>query len=261
MLVMVSSVEAKTNENLNPIDKIWYYDNAITFIENGVEFTLFLNGEFDFNTRFGNTYFDYNGIRINKNRVTIIRDRKGRIIRIGNTFLNYNFRGKLNRIGSIFINYQRGFVSRVGDLQIKYRRNNPYFYGQVHYNNYNYGNLTINVGINLEDICDYNDAFFYKSNFRNNYYRLKEDQNFYYYKAKPNASIGKRSSIIKRRKATSINIGQPNKRVSINNNSKRFEKKPNRKHIDKRVLRKRNEPINSGRTSKRSDNKTMKKRS
>jgi len=230
MFMIVSSIEAKVNEKTIFKSGFDYYDNVVSFVERGIEFTLFLNGQFDFNTRYKNTYFDYNGQRIGRNGVKIDRNRRGRVSRVGNVYINYNFRGDVSRIGSVFVDYNRGFVTNVGDLRVKYRHGNPYFYGQVHHNNeYYYGNSGINIDISFGDVCDYNDTYFYQKDFRNNYYHVKEDANYYYYKSNPNAKIGKRSTIIKRRKPANT---KSDIRNSASNTDRNFNNDSTRRSSD-----------------------------
>ena len=53
MFMMVSTVEANNgNRLLNRIGFNYSYDNSVNFVERGVEFFVFTNGEFDFDTQF-----------------------------------------------------------------------------------------------------------------------------------------------------------------------------------------------------------------
>ncbi|CAL2103367.1 conserved exported protein of unknown function [Tenacibaculum sp. 190130A14a] len=184
------------------------YNDAVTFVERGVQFHVFLNGDFDFNTHHRNTrYFDYYGKRMKTNRgVRIERDRRGRVRRVGNTFINYDARGNVKRIGSVYMRYRFGQLTDVGNLRIRYDRwGNPRFYGNVKYNDYceddvYYNDGGIDIDINIGDVFDYDDVYFYRRDFRNNYRQFREDDNFFYYRAVPNAKIGKRSKVLKRRK-------------------------------------------------------------
>ncbi|SDS13995.1 hypothetical protein SAMN05216503_2095 [Polaribacter sp. KT25b] len=217
MFIMTTTVKAKTNYELpNKIEANYTYNNAVNFIEHGIEFFIFTNGDFDFNALENDTYYDYNGSRIkNNSRLRIDRDYRGRITRIENIFINYDYRGNVSRVGSIFMRYYRDRLTKVGDLNIRYDRfGNPAFYGNVRDYYYNNG---IRFSINFGDIFDYNNAYFYRSDFSRNYNRFREDANFYYYKANPNAKIGKRSTIIKRRKPAST-IGR-NRDIKRNSNN------------------------------------------
>ena len=191
MFMMVSTVEANNgNKLLNRIGFHYSYDNSVNFIERGVEFFVFTNGEFDFDTRFDNR------------RVQIRRDFRGRIRRVGRVYINYDAFGNVSRIGNVFMRYYRNRLTNVGNLSVRYDRwGYPLFYGNVK-NNYFYDN-GIRINLNIGDICNYNDAYFYRNDFRRNYSQIREDRNYYYYRANPNAKIGKRSQILRRRKPVS----------------------------------------------------------
>ena len=194
--VSASNINKYTNKNVVANR----YNDAITFTEKNVKFHVFLNGDFDFNAHRRNAkYIDYNGVRIKSKRgIKIKYDYRGRIKRIGNTSINYDYRGNVKRIGRIHMNYKYGRLARVGNLKIKYDRwNNPIFIGNV--KNYDYYN-DIDININIGKIFNYNHAYFYKRDFKRNYRKYKEDSNYYYYRARPNAKIDKRSKVLKRRK-------------------------------------------------------------
>lgn len=208
-IMSLATVNANnTDKSTSKIGVTYRYDDAVTFVERGVQFHVFLNGDFDFNTHYKNTrYVDYYGKRTRTNRgVRIERDFKGRVRRVGNSFINYDSRGNVKRIGSVYIGYRFGQLTKVGNLRVEYDRwGNPRFYGDVKYNDYcgddvYYNDSNIDIDINIGNIFDYDDVYFYKRNFRRNYRKYKEDNNFYYYRANPNAKIGKRGKILKRRK-------------------------------------------------------------
>jgi hypothetical protein len=199
---MVSSVEAKHRKNSpNRIGFNYSYQNSVYFEERGVEFFIFTNGEFDFNTSLNN---NYRGNLINRER-EIYRNYKGQITRIGNSFIRYDRYGNVIRIGNVFMRYYRGKLTSVGHLKVRYDYwGNHTFYGNVKNNYYHYNGLRINL--NIGDICSYNDAYFYGNDFRTNYSRIREDNNYYYYRANPNAKIGKRSKTLRRRKPTLVSL-------------------------------------------------------
>jgi hypothetical protein len=229
MFIMVSNTKAKTDNNTpNNFGAHYNYKDAVNFIERGIEFFIFTNGDFDFNINQNDSHYDYNESRNkNNNGVRINRDYRGRITRIENTFINYDFKGNVSRIGSVFIRYYRDRLVKVGDLRIRYNRFGfPFFYGNVRDYYYNNG---IEYSINFGDVCDYNDTYFYRSEFSINYNQFREDSNFYYYRANPNAKIGKRSTILRRRKPAS-NIDR-NKNIGRNSNYS-YRKPTNNKRDD-----------------------------
>ncbi|TRO66351.1 hypothetical protein [Christiangramia sabulilitoris] len=107
------------------------YNDSFIFVEGGVEFAIYPNGEFDFyfnpDFRRGNSvhistpnvnisynagynyepyvqYDDYGAV-IQIENVPIYYDYYGRIIQAGNIFLNYNNFGRLARVGNLHIHY------------------------------------------------------------------------------------------------------------------------------------------------------------
>jgi len=137
------SAEHKSASQGEDLSVNFYYDQPISFIERGVEFLIFPDGSFDFNTELNTTPGDvyYRKTSTNKRRsinttygapgtfysprprgVIITHDRDGKVRRIGNVFLNYNRQGQIKRIGSVYINYNRhGYLTQVGGLIIHYR--------------------------------------------------------------------------------------------------------------------------------------------
>lgn len=237
ILLSFTSVSAKSTHTPNNNTGVNYrFDDAVTFIERGIEFHVFLDGGFDFSSNSANTsYYNYNGNRVKKH-LKIKTDRYGTIRRIGKARIYYNFNGDVSRIGNIPVRYRFGQLVSVGRLKVTYDRwGYPNFRGFVkpnrHYNDGFYNNLT------LGNVCDYDDVYFYNRNFRNNYRQYKEDTNFFYYKAVPNAKIGKRSKVIKRRKPTKKVI-ESNKRYLKNH--KRNALKPNNRNVknNKRTVKK-----------------------
>ncbi|EDP70687.1 hypothetical protein FBALC1_08008 [Flavobacteriales bacterium ALC-1] len=118
----------------------------IVFIERGVEFLIFPDGSFDFNTEVlstvpdnGNYYYRRSNKRVrrstnrtygapgtvyhNRDRGVLVRhDRLGRVRRIGNVFINYDRQGRIKRAGSVYMSYRRGQLKQVGGLHILYNR-------------------------------------------------------------------------------------------------------------------------------------------
>jgi hypothetical protein len=112
--------------------------DPIVFVERGVEFYIFPDGQFDFNTRpsTGDMYYKQ-GRRtsaVNKtygrnanvqNRnygVKVEHDNRGRVRRVGNVMINYDANDRVKRVGSVYMTYNRYALDRVGDLQIIYNR-------------------------------------------------------------------------------------------------------------------------------------------
>lgn len=110
------------------------FDEPISFTERGIEFFVFPNGEFDFNTRPDDSQGDYfykgAGARttVSTSRrpvnygVRIEHDSFGRVRRIGNTFINYDNRDRVSRIGTVYMKYNRTALTQIGGMRIVYNR-------------------------------------------------------------------------------------------------------------------------------------------
>ena len=158
----------------------------IVFLERGVEFYVFPNGEFDFNTvsnhysanprpRSGGINTTYGAPRSYSNYgprergIRIEHDYMGRVRRVGNAFINYDAYGRVKRIGSVYMRYNSFALTQVGGLRIIYNRRGCIIdiigyvnYYSTHYNynprgNHGYGN---NYDDDNDD-DDYNDEDFY----------------------------------------------------------------------------------------------------
>ncbi len=178
-------------------------DEPIQFSERGIDFFVFPNGDFDFNTRPNDSQGDYyfktagrrnaevNGRGLENYGVRIERDNFGRIRRIGNTFINYDFQDRVSRIGSIFLKYNRFALVQIGGLQLVYNRfgelidtfgsvksrrysgfTNTYYYGNGNNSNVYYRNSSNND-------CN-NNNFSDSNNFQNNDDIQNEDNHYYF---------------------------------------------------------------------------------
>lgn len=210
MLLLVSTVEAKNGERSNyRTGYMSIYDaEPIQFVERGIKFYVFLDGEFDFNTkpnRHVQTDYLYKTSRRSTTArrsikgVRIDRDYKGRIKRIGNVFINYNRYGKVRRIGKVFVDYRHRQISNVGNLKVIYNhRGKVRYIGNVKGHSYGYYNYDdYNSWDSWE--YDYDDGFFFKLDFDKQYETFNEDDNFLYYRSK-GIKKGSKGKIIKRKK-------------------------------------------------------------
>ncbi|MFK7749642.1 MAG: hypothetical protein AB8B65_14695 [Kordia sp.] len=144
LLLSVTTTQAnvisdQTNGSENGLTNRYRYAQPIQFVERGVEFFVFLNGEFDFNTHpvnyrrgrrnavnrtFGAPRVRTRGnVRNTRNiGVRVEHDNNGRVRRIGNLFINYDRFGRVKRIGSIYMRYhnRHGKLKQIGGLRLKY---------------------------------------------------------------------------------------------------------------------------------------------
>ena len=97
-------------------------ETPLIFIENGVEYAVFNNGQFDFNIikrQNSNLNTHFNTGR--NHNIYVRHNNYGAIVQIENTPIFYNNYQKVSRIGSIYINYNNyGLISSIGNLNIQY---------------------------------------------------------------------------------------------------------------------------------------------
>ncbi|MFD0862296.1 hypothetical protein ACFQ1M_08740 [Sungkyunkwania multivorans] len=201
MLLVVTAAQASekiSNTDLT-LDGLTfrYYAQPIQFVERGVTFYVFPNGEFDFNThattyrrgRRGGINTTYGapgvrrGFRSPRFGVRIEHDNFGRIRRIGNTFINYTRHGMVKRIGTVYVQYnRRGLVRQVGGMHIRYNR-----WGKIIGIN---GSVKFNAGCgfcgatscNIDHFGNGHDHDFGDDHYDDDDYG--DDDDLYYYKSK-----------------------------------------------------------------------------
>ena len=155
----------------------------IIFKERGIEFMLFPNGEFDFNTRpavrprvngtSGAPRGMYYGT--SERGIRVEHDNFGRVRRVGNVYINYDAYGRVKRIGTIYMSYNSFAVTKVGNMRIVYDRRGRIVdvYGFINHANggyfYNPGTHYSGGNGGYDDGDDYNDDY-------------ESDDDFYYYR-------------------------------------------------------------------------------
>ncbi|MGX7668588.1 hypothetical protein [Flavobacterium pedocola] len=123
------------NNGRNPRHNVDYRNaEPIMFMERGIEFYIFPNGEFDFNTRPSgprprvvNTTYGAPGVSVThygpaNYGVRVEHDNFGRVRRVGNVFINYDGRNRVKRVGSVYMRYNSFALTQVGGLRIFYNR-------------------------------------------------------------------------------------------------------------------------------------------
>ncbi len=107
-----------------------YTDNFI-FVEGGIEFAVFPDGQFDFNYLDNgpqlNGYVDVGNVNISFNTgydydPYVQYDQYGAVIQIENTPIYYDSYGRVIQAGDVYINYRNGYVNRIGNLYVRYSR-------------------------------------------------------------------------------------------------------------------------------------------
>ena len=156
----------------------------IIFRERGIEFMLFPNGEFDFNTRPSGPRYHVNGTNgapgtrgyygPSERGIRVEHDNFDRVRRVGNVYINYDAFGRVKRIGTIYMSYNSFAVTKVGNMRIVYDRRGRIVdvYGFINHANggYNYNPGTHYSGGNghYDDDDDYGDDY--------------NDDDYYYYR-------------------------------------------------------------------------------
>lgn len=175
------------------------FAEPIVFIERGVEFLIFPDGSFDFNTDYGsnlsdvyyrtprprrgsvNTTFGAPGtvssVQYSAPRprgVIITHNSLGQVRRVGNVFINYDREGRIKRAGTVYMSYQRanGLLRQVGGLRVNYNRWGEIVHvsGVVNHNNANL-NCGVGSGVGGHNFDDFS-----------NQYDGEYDHNYYYYR-------------------------------------------------------------------------------
>lgn len=147
--------------------------DAVQFAENGVLFTVFTDGTFDFKKdkytspyRNGRNYkTNYYGNRTKRgrrgngvnHRLNVKTDYHGNIVGINNICISYKRNGKVKQIGSVSIFHQRGQMVQVGGMSIEYNR-----FGDIR-NTYGHINRN-NRKVWHDDWITYNDRNDWKNN-------------------------------------------------------------------------------------------------
>jgi hypothetical protein len=139
ILLIGGGVANATEKNDMPQQKVVAVDfrNAepIVFIESGIEFYVFTDGQFDFNARpSGRDKSFRNNGRGSGNReysvaascrrdnygLIVEQDRLGRVRRVGNVAISYDRNDRVQRVGAVEMEYSRYALQRVGGLEIIY---------------------------------------------------------------------------------------------------------------------------------------------
>ena len=153
LLLGLVTVNASTTETtkLNYINTSYNsgYGNSFIFNEQGIEFSVFRDGQFDFymqnrgpqvSVSIGN---HSSGISFNSGynyNPYLQYDEFGAIIQIENVPVFYDYYGRVSQVGNVFINYNnRGYINNVGALYVHYNRYNRFSHCTGFINVYNRG--------------------------------------------------------------------------------------------------------------------------
>lgn len=124
------------SDHQDRVTKRYHQAQPIVFIQNGVKFLVYPNGEVDFRTvrnrsrnhtwsshRGFNTPGGYYGYTPRSRHGFVRYDYYGRLKKVGLNYLTYDRYNRVRRIGSIYIQYnRRGLAHQIGGLYIYYNR-------------------------------------------------------------------------------------------------------------------------------------------
>lgn len=144
LIALVIGTSAKASINHSATAPFGHGDSVI-FTENGITFSVFPNGEFDFylnnhvnvnaNVNVGNVNLSFNsGYDYD---AYVQYDDYGAVIQVENVPIYYDYYGRVSRIGSVYINYNNGRLARVGGLYVHYNPRGVFTHYTGYINVYN----------------------------------------------------------------------------------------------------------------------------
>lgn len=192
------------------------YGDAFIFVEGGVEFAVYPDGQFDFfynprrtgyevNVISPNINFSYNsgynydpyvqfddyGAVIQIEDVPIYYDYYGRIIQAGHVRMSYNHFGMLARVGHLHLHYDR--YNRYTHYSGYINRHNPYYVYRPWHRHYSRPSVQLSIVFNQPyrahyhpkrmkygHYKDYYHKHYHKKDFRRSYYRPGDHVNSYH---------------------------------------------------------------------------------
>lgn len=142
VLISVGLNATNTQNNYNYYNN---YNKQFSFVERGITFAVFQNGEFDF---FLN---QQNGISVNYNsqnaaisfnsgynyNAYVQYDNFGAVIQIESTPIYYDYYGRVSKIGNVRINYNNNQLVQIGNMRVYYNNYGYYAYNRGYINTYN----------------------------------------------------------------------------------------------------------------------------
>lgn len=151
IVAFANQVNTRVTTTKDGFTKRYRHAQPIKFVERGVKFLIFPNGEFDYtlirpvyrHRGYANVGLrapgGRNGYAVNSphRRVQLRFDRFGRINRVGNVPVRYDQFGRVFRVGTVFMNYgRRGLLNQVGGLDVRYNKHGRIIkrYGNIHVN-------------------------------------------------------------------------------------------------------------------------------
>ncbi|AZQ43905.1 hypothetical protein [Nonlabens ponticola] len=128
--LMMTTAQA-TDQNIEgPIDGFsnrYRWMEPVTFSMNQADFYVYPDGHIEFDLRRNNQIYHYSRRAVDRRRGLRGRqvryNRQGLPIRVNNTQIFYDRRGRVTQIGRVDVGYHRGTLDYVGGLDVRYHRN------------------------------------------------------------------------------------------------------------------------------------------
>lgn len=128
-LVFILGLGFSSAENSEDDTRYRNYSKNFIFNQDGIEFAVFPDGQFDFNylqDRSGvNVFVNTGNVQVSFNSGYdydryVQYDSYGAVIQIEEIPIYYDSYGRVNQIGTVDIYYNNGFINRLGDLRVYY---------------------------------------------------------------------------------------------------------------------------------------------
>ncbi|WP_298956349.1 hypothetical protein [uncultured Nonlabens sp.] len=145
-LVFILGLGFSSAKKLDDDTRYRNYSKNFIFNQDGIEFAVFPDGQFDFN------YLqDRNGVNVFVNTRNVQfsfnsgydydryvqYDSYGAVIQIEEIPIYYDSYGRVNQIGNVNIDYNNGYINRLGGLRVYYSRPGVIHYYEGYINTYN----------------------------------------------------------------------------------------------------------------------------
>lgn len=147
LLTTIATLFIAIGMNANTTNR-YNNEQPFVFVESGIEFAVFKDGQFDFNVlkpnhrgvnvRLNTGIIDFS-FNTGHNYDTYVQyDDYGAVVQIENTPIFYDYYGRVNRVGNIHMDYNHNnLISRIGNMRLTYNRSGEYTYANGIINNYN----------------------------------------------------------------------------------------------------------------------------
>jgi hypothetical protein len=163
------------------------YTNNFIFNQEGIEFAVFPDGQFDFNylqDRNGaNVFINIGNVQVSFNtgydyNRFVQYDTYGAVIQIEQIPVFYDSYGRVNQIGNVTIFYNNGFINRIGNLNVFYSRPGIIDHHNGYINSFN-RYYVYQPWHNYYSVPFANRCIVYNNAYRNSYFPIRYSWNYH----------------------------------------------------------------------------------